>query len=351
MKIESAPTPSFERVNELLWRAPRMRILVMGDFFLDKYLVTDPVLSELSIETGLEARQVVDVRCNPGAAGTVTNNLAALEVGQIHALGVIGDDGEGYELVKGLEKTRVQTKMLFRVADRFTPTYTKPMIRTGTGEIELERLDIKNHRPLSTGLEAKLIEALEGGLRRAPRAVVLLDQVYERNTGVITDCIRNALPKLAAQNPSIHFFADSRERIGEFKGFMIKPNIHEAARALNMPDRNNFSLNDSAEIGLKLREQIGKDVFLTLGVEGILVCGQESVIHVPALPVSGEIDIVGAGDSATAGIVTALCAGASPVEAAYLGNLCAAVTIRKLGTTGTVSQDEIRQLITSLGSA
>src|SRR5438067_5207508 len=109
MRIERVPTPSPERVRALLSRAPDTHIFVFGDFFLDKYLVTDPGLSEPSLETGLEARQVVEVRCSPGAAGTVTNNLAALGVGHIGAVSVIGDDGEGFELLKGLQATRVDT--------------------------------------------------------------------------------------------------------------------------------------------------------------------------------------------------------------------------------------------------
>src|SRR5256885_2937929 len=98
-----------ERLNQLLERFASLRIAVVGDFFLDKYLITDPALSEPSIETGLEARQVVEVRCSPGAAGTVTNNLSALGVGHIRALGVIGEDGEGFELIKGLNRSGVAT--------------------------------------------------------------------------------------------------------------------------------------------------------------------------------------------------------------------------------------------------
>src|SRR5205085_4655548 len=114
---------SFDRLEEILGRLPALRILVLGDFFLDKYLVTDPSLSEPSLETGLEARQVVEVRCGPGAAGTVTNNLAALGVGQITAVSVIGDDGEGFELLKGLNATRVDTVGIISDPRRFTPTY------------------------------------------------------------------------------------------------------------------------------------------------------------------------------------------------------------------------------------
>jgi sugar/nucleoside kinase (ribokinase family) len=82
-------------------------------------------------------------------------------------------------------------------------------------------------------------------------------------------------------------------------------------------------------------------VFMTCGSEGISLFDSAAIYHFPALPISGPIDIVGAGDSVSAGIVSALCAGASLEEAAQLANLVASVTIRKLGSTGTASRSEV----------
>ena len=45
---------------------------------------------------------MVKVRPQPGAAGTIVNNLVALGIGEIHAVGFCGDDGEGYELRRAL---------------------------------------------------------------------------------------------------------------------------------------------------------------------------------------------------------------------------------------------------------
>ena len=70
--------------------------------------------------------------------------------------------------------------------------------------------------------------------------------------------------------------------------------------------------------------------------------GADSVAHVPGYPVKGPIDIVGAGDSATAGILSALLSGATPMEAAALGNLVASITVQQLGTTGTASPEQVR---------
>lgn len=334
-----------DRLNKILARIPNLRVAVFGDFFLDKYLVTDPALLERSLETGLEARQVVEIRCSPGAAGTVTNNLSALGVGQIAAVGAIGDDGQGYELLRGLHRTRVDTTRLLQSERLFTPTYMKTMVRTPTGEQELERVDIKNRTPMPAEMEEHLITALTElveGQRHPVDAVILADQVQERNCGVVTDRCRLAIAELAGKHPEVLFFADSRVRIGEFRGVIIKPNKLEAAHALNPGWTGDVTRTQAAAIGRALALRNSRPVFLTVGEEGMLVCEGETCEHVPAPPVGGPIDIVGAGDSAMAGIVCALCTGANLREAAFLGNLCASVTIRKLGTTGTASPEELR---------
>ncbi len=133
----------------------------MGDLFLDRYLDIDASLTEPSIETGLDAYQVVRVRSYPGAAGTVINNLAALGVGEIYPIAVIGDDGEGYELSQTLAKIpAVNADSVYRDCERRTPTYTKPMLGDVNGTArELNRLDIKNRSRLSLSYESKVADA------------------------------------------------------------------------------------------------------------------------------------------------------------------------------------------------
>jgi rfaE bifunctional protein kinase chain/domain len=342
------------RLNQIVDRFPDMRVVVLGDFFLDKYMITDPAIAERSIETGLEARQVVEIRCSPGAAGTVTNNLSALGIGRIDALGVIGDDGQGYELMRGLHATRVSTDLLIQEPSRFTPTYTKPMKRTPAGEVEMERLDIKNRAALPEEIENELIARLTRIVRHSGAhrtedgadAIIVLDQVEERNCGVVTDRVRETLAQLGAERPEVPIFADSRVRIGEFRTVLIKPNQFEAARAELGDDVTEVPREVGERCGVAMAKRNERAVFVTLGPEGILVSepGGE-VAHAPARKVAGPIDICGAGDSTTAGIVSALCSGASHAEAAFVGNLCASVTIRKIGTTGTASPDELREAL------
>jgi sugar/nucleoside kinase (ribokinase family) len=72
-----------------------------------------------------------------------------------------------------------------------------------------------------------------------------------------------------------------------------------------------------------------------------VVHDREGRTHVPGVHVEGPIDIVGAGDSTMAGIVSALCCGATYTEAARLGTLVASITIQQIGTTGTATRTQV----------
>jgi rfaE bifunctional protein kinase chain/domain len=340
-----------DRLDMLLAGLRDKRVLVVGDFFLDKYLIIDQGLAELSLETGLEAHQVVEVRASPGAAGTVTNNLAALGV-DVVAVGVVGDDGEGFEMLRGLDATGVDVDGIVIRTDRFTPTYTKPMLRVRGGALrELNRLDIKNRAKLPADAEDQIIRALRGLLPRV-HAVIVADQVQEPDFGVITERVRDELAALAQTYGEVPFVADSRERIGLFQNMLVKPNAREAVRAIDRdakwrgdPDPDWALDRESIEsAGERLYRRNGQPVFLTLGQHGMLSFHADGPALVPAVRQNGPLDIVGAGDAAIAGITAALCAEATAVEAAEVGCLAAGVTVRQMGTTGTATRRQMLEL-------
>ncbi|MEN6305495.1 MAG: PfkB family carbohydrate kinase [Armatimonadia bacterium] len=329
-----------DRFLEVLDGFPRVRLAIVGDFFLDKYLVIDPVLTETSLETGLEALQVVSVRQSPGAAGTVTSNLAALQVGALYAVGAIGDDGHGYELRQGLQRTGVDMTHLLTLEEILTPTYTKPMVIQEDGsERESSRVDIRNRRPLSEAVQERLVGELAAVLPEVD-GVIIADQVEEPHLGVVTPFVREALASLAAEHADKAFFADSRANIAEFRNVMTKPNAREAALAMGVEEPSPEQLREAGQ-GLASRND--RPVFITMGPEGMLVCTSDDCTAIPGIPVEGPLDICGAGDSATSGIVSALCAGATIQEAAVFGNLVASITIQQVGTTGTASPAEVLQ--------
>jgi len=331
-----------ERLDRILGAFGGATVAVVGDFFLDQYLEIDPALEEVSLETGLAARQVVRARCQPGGAGNVVANLCALGVGRVLCLGAIGDDGEGFELLRALRRLGADVDGLRLRADRFTPTYRKPVVReAGGGLRELARLDSKNRQPTAREIE----EAIVGRVRElAPGlgAVIAQDQAQEAECGAITNRVREALGEMAKEHPEVTWFADSRVRAGEFRNIIVKPNREEACAAVH-PESPAHDAAEAVGCAKQLSTRTGAPVYLTLGEEGMAVVTSAGVTYVPTVRLEGEIDIVGAGDSATAGIVAALCGGASPAEAAVVGNIVASITVEQLGTTGTASQEDVRR--------
>jgi rfaE bifunctional protein kinase chain/domain len=326
-------------IENILATIPQRTIGVLGDLFLDRYLDLDAALTEPSIETGLDAYQVVRVRSYPGAAGTVINNLVALGVGRIVPIAMVGDDGEGFELLQALRKTPcVDLGHLAMTSERRTPTYTKPMLnKAGETPRELNRLDIKNRKPLPGEVEAKILERLSANWP-AFDVLLVLDQVSEPDCGVVTARVRDRLAELGAKDAAKIVIVDSRERIPCFHNAWLKPNELECFSAVE------GQVSDLPAIMLAMAERTGRPVFCTRGEKGMLVVGwtQDGFV-VPGYPVAGPIDTVGAGDSSSAAMACALASGANLVEAAAFGNLVASITIQQIGVTGTATPEQVRQ--------
>ena len=331
---------STSRLDELVDRFSASRIAVLGDFFLDKYLDVDPRLAELSVETGKTAHQVVGVRCSPGAAGTVVHNLAALGARQLHAIGFTGGDGEGFDLRRELARLGCRTDHLHVVEDRQTPTYLKPRdANVASLSAEHSRYDTKNRFPSGRDIERSIIESLDV-VKAEVDAVVVLDQVEQADCGVVTRALRQALSKRAGSSQKIVFWADSRRRIHDFPRLTIKPNQFEVVGIENPLPGDEVPLDSLLETAGRLREKNKAPVVVTRGSGGMLVSDPQWTL-VPGVRVEGPIDPTGAGDSATAGAVLALCAGAELPEAALVGNLVASITIQQINTTGTARPDQL----------
>lgn len=330
-------------LEKVLVEIPRLTIGVVGDLFLDRYLDIDAALTEPSLETGLDAYQVVRVRSYPGAAGTVINNLVALGAKRVCPISVIGADGEGYELWQALDRLQVVDRAwILHEPEQRTPTYTKPMLQTARQPPqELNRLDIKNRSRLPNRAEEWVLNALNKAWEQVD-ALIVSDQVSEADCGVVTGKVRERLAEMGEANPEKVILVDSRERIGQFRSVWLKPNQTECRRALQ--GASNRDLSGCLE---ELANRSGRPVFCTRGEQGILVIDPRSrrprISEVPSYPVTSPIDVVGAGDSTGTAIVCALAAGADLDEAAAFGCLVASITIQQIGITGTATSEQIRK--------
>lgn len=326
------------RAQEILSALPTRRVAVLGDFHLDVYWHADMRRARLSRETPHFARPVVEERYDPGVGGVIAANLRALGVGTVLAVGACGDDWRGAVLRRRLEDMGVALDAFRAIPGRVTPTYAKPMIHGYESVQEDPRLDFEDRRDLSAEDEARLVADLR---RLVPEVdgIAVIDQIEEETGGTVSPRVRDELAAIGDERPTLPVLADSRARIGAFRSVLVKVNRMELAAALERemsPDRERV-FRQAAELSART----GRPVLVSLGAGGMCYATTAERGEVPAVPVSGPIDPVGAGDAASAGIVSALACGASLAEAAAFGNLVASVTVRKIGVTGTASPSEI----------
>ncbi len=334
-----------DRFAEIVGRYSGLRVALVGDFCLDRYLEIDPARAETSIETGLEVFNVARVRSQPGGCGTILNNLSALGVGKVFLVGFAGEDGEGYELMHALGQVGcVDLEYFFKIPERRTFSYTKPlMMEAGKSPRELNRLDFKNWSPTPGSVQERIVGSLNALVKRVD-AMVLLEQVDEADTGVLAGEVPGALGQIRRENPGLLMLADSRRGPGQFPEVGLKMNREEFAvltgqsAAMPVPEL-------CAAVG-RLAAERGQAVFVSLSEDGIAGASSgKAPEHVPCLPVRGEIDIVGAGDAVMANLAVALAAGAETGEAMRLAMAAASVVVHQLGTTGTASLQDLRPLV------
>lgn len=336
-----------ERLEVITARYGSLRVALVGDFCLDRYLEIDPAGSEISIETNLPVHNVVNVRSQPGGAGTILNNLAALGVGEICLAGFCGEDGEGYELrraLKAIPGTRLDH--FIETPARRTFTYCKPLVlELGQSPRELNRLDLKNWTPTPKSVEARLSDAVRA-LGDSVDALILLDQVDAAGTGVVTPRLLEEIGALAKRRPELLILADSRRGLKGFPSIGYKMNRAELAALTGADAAANVEGVKTA--AARLAQQTNRPVFVTLSEEGIVGAdGAGAAEHVAGLPVRGEIDIVGAGDSVTANLTASLAAGSTLGEAMEIAMTASSVVIHQLGTTGTASVAQLREMMTA----
>ncbi|MAE76906.1 MAG: hypothetical protein CMJ85_08570 [Planctomycetes bacterium] len=317
-----------ESAFELVERA---QVAVCGDFALDAYWDLDQSCTELSFETGKAVRRVVAQRYGLGGAGNVAANARSLGARGVRAIGLVGDDPFGAELRAQLERFGVDVSGMVDGGDLWqSVVYAKPHVSNR----EQERLDFGAANRLTPALTEALVDQLDRAAHDCD-AVVLNQQIDD---GVATGAMIERINEVIARHPDRVFVVDSRHRATAFRGAVLKCNAHEAAALCGAAG------SDVGACARRLRECTGQTVFVTCGRDGLLVADESGVHAVAGVDVSAPVDPVGAGDTVVAALAGVLGCGGDAITAARLANLAAAVTVQKLGTTGTATPGEIRRL-------
>jgi len=274
-----------------------------------------------------------------GGAGNVTNNLAAMGVGDVRAFGVIGDDPFAAAMVTLMQKAGIKTNNLLTQKNNWsTHVYAKPYIL----DVEQNRIDFGNFNKLSNTVANQLIQNLKNEIPGVD-VVIINEQVI---SGIHTNYFKKKLVNLIQQFPDKIFIVDSRNYSDFYDGAYRKMNDTEAANLAGIEkDPSDMVLYSEVKMAAKvLFEKFKKPLFITRGARGSMIIDKNGITDIFGLLIITKIDSVGAGDSYLAGAAATLAAGHSMELAAEIGTFVAGVTVQKLFQTGTASPEEILQI-------
>jgi D-beta-D-heptose 7-phosphate kinase/D-beta-D-heptose 1-phosphate adenosyltransferase len=327
------------RLQQILNRFPKQRILVVGDVMLDQFIWGK--VNRISPEAPVPVVEVSRESYFPGGAANVARNLRALG-GQVSVLGLIGDDHGGNVLRNLLDEEGVDTHGL--IVDDQRPTTLKTRIVAQHQQIV--RFDREKIIPLSSSLE-NIVLATFDRLLDSVTAVIFED--YAK--GLLSQSLLDRLHRQARRRGKITTADPNARHLLRYSQLTaITPNRMEAFVATGMPatEAATDPLQDKAllNVGSILLQKWKPDnLLITLGEHGMcLFRTDKKPHHIPT--VAQEVyDVSGAGDTAIATLTLALASKASPVDAAEIANHAAGIVVGKLGTA-TCSTEELRNSFT-----
>jgi rfaE bifunctional protein kinase chain/domain len=321
-------------VEAILASLPHVQATVFGDFCLDAYWWLDAAEGELSLETGLPSRRVIRQQYTLGGAGNVVANLVDLGVKTVRAIGVVGSDLFGNELLSLLRQTGADITGMHVDGAWHTMVYAKPC----HGHQEDQRLDFGTFNSLSSEVTSFLVSELHSAA--ASSDIVVLNQ--QRPTGISTPSLIEQLNQVIADYPKTRFIVDARHQARLYRGAILKLNAHEAQRLLaGASDDSSVTEQKARDYAFRLYQVTNKPVFLTRGDQGMIVAEDGLVHQVPGIQIIDQTDPVGAGDAAVAALAAVLGSSGDALGAARFANVAASITVRKLQTTGTATPEEI----------
>lgn len=310
------------RLLEIIKKFNGKTVLLIGDVILDKYTFGE--VTRISPEAPVPILQIDDKRHKyvPGGAANAANNIIALD-GDVLLVSVTGNDSRREELISVLRSSGIKTEGL--IVDESRPTIMKT--RVVAQNQQLIRVDYEKTHFIPQEIENEMIEYARKNIKLVD-AIVISDY----GKGVVTKELVKQVFALAKQNGKKVVVDPKQTEPEYYRGaYLVTPNLKEAGEISKIEPKND---EDVIFIGKKLVLELGANILITRGKDGMTLFQENDIVHVPTK--AREVyDVSGAGDTVVGTVALALAAGAELVDAVILANYAAGIVVGKFGTSTT----------------
>ena len=307
---------------DIVKRFSKARVVVVGDLILDRYIFGEA--ERISREAPVPVVRVERVEERLGGAGSVLANVVRMGA-KASVVGVVGADEEGRVLRRLIGELGAD---MYLIEDCERPTTVKTRV-IARGQ-HVVRIDREERDEVRGEAESWILDYVMG---EAMRCDVVIVSDYAK--GAIT---RKIMRYLSINGGEKVVVDPKPAHAGYYEGVMfMTPNAREA---LEMTGCGTVE-----EAGRKLMDAVICGVAITRGNEGVSLFVRGSPpVHIPAIGVREVYDVTGAGDAFVAAFSLAIAVGATPRQAAVIGNLAGGIEVSKLGAI-PVTQEELLRAI------
>lgn len=320
--------------KEILKSAQNLKILVVGDVMLDKFVTGD--VERISPEGPVPVLTIREEKLMLGGAGNVLANLHVL--GAKPALfSIVGVDAAA-DTVRSLAQSHGDEAQGL-IVDPTRPTTQK--IRYLARAQQMMRADFEKTHPADTATEKSLLDAVQKAAKGA-KAIVLSDY----GKGVLSRSLIQSIIKIAqGQNIPVLVDPKGHDYTLYHGADIVTPNRKELAEAASAASvRSDEEIIGAAQ---KIIKQCGiKSVVATRSEDGLsVITATGQPLHIGA-QARDVFDVSGAGDTVISVLAAALAAGAALADAARLANIAGGIAVSKIGTAPVT----LAELNTALGA-
>jgi D-beta-D-heptose 7-phosphate kinase/D-beta-D-heptose 1-phosphate adenosyltransferase len=308
-------------------------ILVIGDLMIDHYLWGE--CKRISPEAPVQVVNIKKETTVLGGAGNVVNNLVSLK-SNVMVISVVGDDSNGYELIKMLEDINVKHCL---VMDKNRKTTKKSRIIASNQQVV--RYDKESTEDISQESEKIIITQLFKIIHQFD--IVLLS---DYGKGVLTKSLVEKII-FATSGADIKVLIDPKGNdYSKYIGaYLLTPNKSEACEATKVNICDDETLKEALK---KLRNLSSLSIpMITLSEDGIAILNEKDEIIKKPTAAREVYDVTGAGDTVLASLGYCLAQNKNIEESIEFANLAAGVVVGKLGSA-TTTIEEIEEYKSSL---
>jgi D-beta-D-heptose 7-phosphate kinase/D-beta-D-heptose 1-phosphate adenosyltransferase len=319
---------SKQRCERITRAFSRSKIMVVGDAIVDKYLWGN--VQRISPEAPVPVVEVQRETTGFGGAANVARNLKWLGATPF-LLCLCGADSNGRMLRRMLDEIGCSADGVIASPSRPTTVKTRVMAK----HQQIVRTDMEMCSDLSVAERRKLLSQFEKWLPDAD-AVIISDY----GKGVISPPF---VELVIEQCKEADVFVAIDPKIQHFKLYsgvdIITPNLNETHAALGLSPayRSDEEIQD---IGWQLVDMLDlRYLLITLSERGMGLFEKCNRQYTQLATVAQAVyDVTGAGDTVIGAFTAAITSNASPIEAAFLANHAAGLTVAELGTSAVTAR-------------